>query len=142
MSRHRTWPPPAAAPRDRPGECVFCLIVAGRAPARVVRRWPDALALHPLGPVTPGHLLVIPVRHATDFTSDPDISALVMRRAAELAVPPCNAISSAGALATQTVFHLHIHVLPRSAADGLLMPWSDPGGPDELRSSGCGCRVE
>lgn len=65
-----------------------------------------------------------------------------MRRAAELAVPPCNAISSAGAPATQTVFHLHIHVLPRSAADGLLLPWSDPGGPEEPCQCGCGCDSE
>ncbi|MET9396004.1 HIT family protein [Kitasatospora sp. NPDC002965] len=104
--------------------CIFCAIVSGTAAARIVCRWPDALALHPLGPVTPGHLLVIPLLHVPDVTTDPEVSAAVMRRVAEIATPPCNIITSAGAIATQSVFHAHIHILPRSAGDGLLLPWS------------------
>ncbi|MGV9267404.1 HIT family protein [Kitasatospora sp. NPDC003701] len=100
--------------------------MAGTAAARIVRRWPDALALHPLGPVTPGHLLVIPLLHVPDVTTDPEVSATVMRRVSEIATPPCNVITSAGAAATQTVFHAHVHVLPRSIGDGLLLPWSTP----------------
>ncbi|MFB7375796.1 HIT family protein [Kitasatospora purpeofusca] len=113
-----------------PPRCVFCAIVAGTAAARIVHRWPDALALHPLGPVTPGHLLVIPLLHVQDLTTDPETSAAVMRRVAEIATPPCNIISSAGAVATQSVFHAHVHLLPRSAGDGLLLPWS-PRQPPE-----------
>jgi histidine triad (HIT) family protein len=51
--------------------CVFCEIVAGRAPATVVREWDDALALVPLGPVVDGHTLVIPKQHVADFGETP-----------------------------------------------------------------------
>jgi histidine triad (HIT) family protein len=47
-----------------------------------------------------------------------------MSAAAELATPPCNIITSAGSDATQTVFHLHLHVVPRRAGDGLALPWT------------------
>ena len=104
--------------------CVFCRIVAGTEPATVVRRWPDAVAIVPRHPVTPGHTLVIPTVHVRDFTEDPDVSAAAMRRAGELAAPPANLITSAGSEATQTVWHLHLHVVPRAAGDGLALPWS------------------
>ena len=104
-------------------ECAFCEIVAGIAPATVVRRWPEALALVPLNPVTPGHLIVVPVIHVKDLTSDPTVTAAVARRVAELATPPCNVITSAGILATQSVFHLHFHVLPRRLNDRVRLPW-------------------
>ncbi len=105
-------------------ECVFCAIVAGEAPATIVRRWPDAVAIVPQYPVTDGHLLVIPARHVSDFTSKPTVSALAMLRASELAEPPANVITSAGSEATQTVRHLHLHVGPRRTGDGLALPWT------------------
>lgn len=107
--------------------CVFCEIVAGRAPARIAAGWPDAVAIHPLNPVTPGHLLVIPQGHVADFRTDPAVSASVMARAAELAsrMPgDANLITSAGEAATQTVPHLHLHLVPRRAGDGLALPWT------------------
>jgi histidine triad (HIT) family protein len=105
------------------GACVFCAIVAGDAPATVVYRWPDALAIVPLGPVTRGHLLVIPTVHVPDALADPDVTAATMRAAAELATGPCNLITSVGREATQSVFHLHVHIVPRAAGDGLALPW-------------------
>lgn len=104
--------------------CVFCDIVSGRAPAEVMNIWPDALAIIPLGPVTPGHVLVLPRRHVTDATTDPEVTAATMRRAAEIASWPSNIITSVGGPATQTVFHLHVHVVPRREGDGLMLPWS------------------
>jgi histidine triad (HIT) family protein len=106
--------------------CVFCRIVAGDAPATVVRRWAGAIAIVPLDPVTPGHVLVIPTVHVADVGIDPAVSALAMAAAAELASDhrACNVITSRGADATQTVFHLHIHVVPRSAGDDLPLPWT------------------
>lgn len=106
--------------------CPFCEIVAGRAPATIVREWPDALALVPLGPVVDGHLLVIPKRHVRDFTHAPFTAADTMRRASELAYEldrPMNLITSKGREATQSVFHLHLHLVPRAANDGLALPW-------------------
>lgn len=107
--------------------CPFCAIVAGTAAAAIVHSWPDAIAIEPLNPVTRGHLLVIPRAHVPDFTCDPEVSALTMRRAAELVQTSCeaiNVISSAGSAATQTVFHLHLHLVPREPHDGLALPWT------------------
>lgn len=104
--------------------CVFCAIVAGQAPATVVAEWPDALAIVPHRPVVPGHVLVIPRTHVRDFADDPEVTAATMRRAAELARGPANLITSAGEEATQTVFHLHVHIVPRADGDGLPLPWT------------------
>jgi len=107
--------------------CVFCAIIAGTEPATVVRQWVDAIAIVPLNPVTDGHLLVIPTAHIRDASESPHIAGQAMARAGELARPPFNIITSAGAEATQTVFHLHLHIIPRLAGDGLALPWR-PGG--------------
>jgi histidine triad (HIT) family protein len=112
---------------DKP--CPFCEIVAGRAPAEwIVQRdyWPDAVAFVPLNPVTEGHTLVVPKTHVVDFAADPGVSALTMRRAAELvrwSPRPMNLITSRGREATQSVFHLHLHLVPRAENDGLALPW-------------------
>jgi histidine triad (HIT) family protein len=110
---------------DQP--CPFCEIIAYRAPATIVRAWPDAIAIVPLGPVVDGHLLVIPHDHVSDFSADPDVTAITARRAAELALERglicANLITSMGAAATQSVFHLHLHLVPRAADDGLALPW-------------------
>lgn len=124
--------------------CVFCEIAAGREPATVVRAWPDALAILPRsGGVTTGHTLVLPRAHIPDVTADPVISGAVLARAAELATRPCNLIASAGPEATQTVYHLHVHVIPRRPGDGLALPWNghsqpttSPGKPKGSHPSG------
>lgn len=114
-------------------DCPFCEIVAGRAPATVVQEWDDVIAIEPLNPVVDGHMLVIPKDHVRDFTTDPDVSAAAMYRAAELAQQdnrqPMNLITSKGREATQSVWHLHLHLVPRAKDDGLALPWySGRGG--------------
>lgn len=108
------------------GTCVFCAIVAGRSPATVVQEWPDAVAIVPLNPVTDGHTLIIPRRHVRDAAENPAVTAAAMHRAAQymVNVGDANIITSKGAAATQTVFHLHVHVVPRQAGDGLPLPWT------------------
>jgi len=108
---------------DQP--CPFCEINTGRAPATFVHEWSDAIAIVPLNPVVDGHTLVIPKTHVTDFVADPIVSAATMRRAAQLAdeIGPVNLITSRGREATQTVKHLHLHLVPRSKGDGLALPW-------------------
>lgn len=106
--------------------CPFCDIVAGRAPATVVHEWSCTLAIVPLRPVVDGHTLVIPKRHVPDFAADPDVSADTMRHAAQLmrwTDRPMNVITSKGREATQSVFHLHLHLVPRAENDGLALPW-------------------
>jgi histidine triad (HIT) family protein len=106
-----------------PTACVFCTIVAGREPATFVSRWADAVAIVPLEPVTDGHVLVIPREHVQDAAVSPAVTALTFARAAEIATRPFNLITSAGREATQTVPHLHVHIVPRRADDGLALPW-------------------
>lgn len=107
--------------------CIFCEIVAGQAPATVVQEWGDAIAIVPLGPVVDGHTLVIPKQHVADFTEDPDVTAVAAGRAAELGrdlqLKHTNLITSKGVHATQSVFHLHLHLVPRTENDGLALPW-------------------
>ena len=113
-------------------ECVFCRIADGRAPATIVRDLPEALAIVPLNPVVDGHLLVLPRVHAVDFTDSPLVTARTMRAAAQIAADiggPMNLITSKGREATQSVFHLHVHLVPRAKDDGLALPWySGKGG--------------
>lgn len=100
--------------------CVFCEIVSGQGPANMVREWPDVIAFTPLKPAVDGHTLVVPRRHVDDFAEDPELTAATVLRAAELAAEmggPMNAITSKGREASQTVFHLHIHLVPRRADD-------------------------
>lgn len=107
-------------------DCIFCDIVVGTAPAEIVRAWPDSLAFVPLDPVVEGHVLVIPRTHVENFSEHPFVSGVVMRRAAELAAESeqaMNLITSRGREATQSVMHLHLHLVPRAKNDGLALPW-------------------
>lgn len=112
--------------------CPFCLIVHGRAAAEIVHRWDDALAIAPLNPVIDGHVLIVPNQHVADALIVPEVTARAMRRAAQLADGPCNIITSVGVAATQTVRHLHLHIVPRRDGDGLLLPWSLQGDIGDL----------
>lgn len=115
--------------------CVFCELAANpvpveldsAAPGDIVRVWSDSVALVPLGPVVDGgHLLVIPRVHVTDVAVDPTISAVTMARASELLAElgwQANVITSRGRQATQTVFHLHIHLVRRQGDDSVSLPW-------------------
>jgi histidine triad (HIT) family protein len=106
--------------------CPFCEIIAGRAPVTILREWSDALAIKPRGGVNDGHTLVIPRIHVTDAVVDPDVSADTMRRACQYArdLGNLNIITSVGPKATQTVYHLHLHIVPRTKNDGLPLPWT------------------
>lgn len=108
-------------------DCVFCDIVSGEAPSEQVRDWPGTLAIVPINPVVPGHILIIPKTHVPNAIQSPRITAETMWRAAQIAgqMGECNIITSVGRAATQSVFHLHIHIVPRKENDGLLLPWSN-----------------
>lgn len=118
---------------DKPATCAFCDIAAGTGPATVVAEWPETIAILPRERdgkrgCTDGHVLLIPRVHVPDAATDPLVTAMVMARAAELATKlgytDFNIITSRGAVATQTVFHLHVHLVPRRAGDGLALPWT------------------
>lgn len=118
-------------------DCPFCKIAAAGAPATVVREWPDAIAIRPRGGgVNDSHVLVIPRTHVADAGTDPAVTAATMARAAELMAerPSANLITSKGRDATQSVFHLHVHVITRAAGDGLALPWT----PQQTKEQGRG----
>lgn len=109
--------------------CVFCDFIHGDAPKP--RRYgnvsDEVVSFEPLNPVTFGHTLFVPTMHVEDATEVPQVTAVTMRAASEWARDmtfPCNLITSVGEAATQSVKHLHIHVVPRSAGDGLTLPWT------------------
>lgn len=116
-------------------ECTFCLIVAGLEPATVVYRWYDADAIVAVPGCAPGHLLILPVEHADSAIADPRLAGLAIDRAAELAASDLQWPGRGGATAFQlwhnvgkdagqTEFHIHAHLVPRRAGDGLrLAPW-------------------
>jgi len=118
-------------------DCEFCQIVRRERPARVVGDSPDALAFFPLKPVCLGHTIVIPKTHVRDlWAADSLLSMGLMQtvirvgQAISKALRPdgMNLISSAGEAASQTVFHLHLHVVPRWSGDhiGNIWPPSEP----------------
>jgi histidine triad (HIT) family protein len=111
--------------------CPFCEINVGHAPATFVHEWSNAIAIVPLNPVVDGHTLVIPKTHVRDFAENPEVFAATARRAAELmrwTPRPMNVITSRGREATQSVFHLHLHLVPRAENDGLALPWHSGKG--------------
>lgn len=114
-------------------ECPFCQIVAGDDPdARVVYRGTYVIAFFPTEPAVLGHTLVVPTRHVPDLWAlDDPLTvelALATRRIAEvirdrLRPDGINIIQSNGAAATQTVPHLHIHIVPRRFGDNFGPIW-------------------
>lgn len=110
-------------------DCVFCKIVAGDAEAEIVEQYSHSLVIVPINPVVPGHVLVIPYDHSPHFAAFCTIAADTMYDAAYHAANTegyenCNLITSRGRAATQTVMHLHIHLVPRREGDGLHLPWT------------------
>ena len=107
--------------------CVFCEIVAGESPASIVHEDDRALACMDIRPVTSGHLLVVPTRHATyladlDEESGGHLFRVGMRlagalRGSGLRCEGINLFLADGAAARQEVFYVHLHVFPRFAGD-------------------------
>lgn len=101
--------------------CVFCAKFEG------IPEDTHVIDFEPLNPVVPGHRLVVPRKHVSDFAEDPETTAEAMKYAASLAqkYPSFNIITSKGKEATQSVFHMHIHIIPRTEGDNLKLPWTD-----------------
>jgi histidine triad (HIT) family protein len=126
--------------------CLFCKIVAGDVPATIVDADERTLAFMDINPATRGHALVIPRVHATDLNAiEPvDLQAcavaaqrLARRMRERLGADGVNLINSCGAAAWQTVFHFHLHVVPRYVGDPLELPWVPaPGDMDAIAAAG------
>lgn len=123
-------PPPLPATTPD-GECVFCAIAGGRAPAAFVHEDDDFVGIVDLRPVTTGHLLVLPRAHHADLAGLPaGVGARMFGIAEELAAAlrrtdlRCEGINlflADGAAAGQEIPHVHLHVIPRHAGDGFVL---------------------
>ena len=115
-----------------PGQCIFCRLVAGEIPA--ARVYEDALtiAFMDIGQVNPGHVLVATKRHAATLLDvTPEEAAAAMQTAQRVAhavqatfdPPGLTLLQANGREGDQTVFHFHMHVVPRHADDGIALSW-------------------
>jgi histidine triad (HIT) family protein len=128
-----------------PSDCLFCKIVAGEIPATIVREDERTVAFMDINPATRGHLLVVPRAHAADVleVEGEDLAAcayaaqeLARRQLDHLGAAGVNLLNSCGAVAWQTVFHFHVHVIPRYEDDPLRLPWRPaPGDEEEIRAA-------
>jgi histidine triad (HIT) family protein len=123
-------------------DCIFCKIVAGDLPARIIDEDERTIAFMDIAPATRGHALVIPRAHSTDLLSidRADLSAVALasqrlagRAKERLGADGVNLLNSCGGAAWQTVFHFHVHVIPRYESDPLRLPWvPSAGDPDQI----------
>jgi histidine triad (HIT) family protein len=117
--------------------CVFCKIVEGSLPSTRVFEDEHTIAIMDINPATRGHLLVIPRRHAADIhdVGEDDLGrcaaiakALAGRAMRGLKADGVTIMQSNGAASWQTVFHYHVHVIPRYVGDPLVLPWQPQPG--------------
>ena len=114
------------------GDCIFCKIIDGEAPAAVVYEDDNTIAFMDIGQVNPGHVIVAVKPHIQDiYGLSDELAAAVFRTAARIAQAVKKTMQPEGitllqaneAVGWQTVFHFHIHVLPRHQDDGVTLTW-------------------
>ena len=123
-----------------PSDCLFCGIIAGDIPGQIVDSDEHTVAFMDINPATPGHALVVPRGHSADLMeiSDDDlertmVAARRLARRMEAALEPAgyNVLNACRPAAWQTVFHFHLHVIPRYEDDPLKLPWIPRGADAE-----------
>ena len=129
----------------RDPDCIFCKIVAGELPATIVGEDERTISFMDIAPATRGHALVIPREHSADLLSidAEDLAAvglaaqrLATRVKQRLGADGVNLLNSCGAVAFQSVFHFHMHVIPRYEGDPLRLPWvPTPGDAAEIAAA-------
>jgi histidine triad (HIT) family protein len=135
----------------RDPDCLFCKIVAGEVPATVVGEDERTVSFMDINPATRGHALVVPREHSVDLleVGQEDLAAvaaaakrLAARHKEALGADGVNLLNSCGSAAWQTVFHFHVHVIPRYRDDPLKLPWvPGPGDADEIAAAGAALRA-
>ncbi len=112
----------------RESPCIFCEIIAGRAEGTFVYRDDVVAAFMTIGAVNPGHVMVVPIKHASSLVElDPATGGIMFQRAQQLAAAlrvsglRCEGVHlllNDGRAAFQSVFHVHLHIVPRWRGDG------------------------
>jgi histidine triad (HIT) family protein len=129
-----------AAPQ---AECIFCKVIAGEIPGEVVDSDDRTLTVMDINPATRGHVVVMTRTHAESLLDlgDEDLMAamktvrrVVHRMRDTLQPDGFNILHNIGRAAWQSIFHFHIHVIPRYKDDPLRLPWlPEPADPEELK---------
>lgn len=119
--------------------CIFCKIATGEIPSKTLYEDDDFRVILDLGPATKGHALVLPKEHYTNLYELPEETAgevmklakrMVTKMTERLGCEGFNLVQNNGDLAGQTVFHFHMHMIPRYQADGQKIGWK----PQEVSS--------
>jgi histidine triad (HIT) family protein len=123
-------------------DCIFCRIISGDIQGQIIEQDERTVAFMDINPATRGHALVVPRRHVRDLIeiepSELEATILAAKRLAakmpdRLGADGVNLLNSCGRAAWQTVFHFHIHVIPRYQGDPLRLPWTPrEGDPEEI----------
>jgi histidine triad (HIT) family protein len=131
---------------QRDADCLFCRIVAGEIPATIIAQDERTVTFMDINPATRGHALVVPRAHARDVheidTEDlaavaAAAQAVAARAVQRLGAAGVNLLNASGAAAWQSVFHFHLHVIPRYEGDPLRLPWVHaPGDMDDIAAAG------
>lgn len=118
-------------------ECIFCAIVDGKIPSAKVYENEHVFAFMDIAPANPGHLLIIPKQHYRNIFDMPaEVGSKIMEAAVPLAAALRKALNPDGlnlfqsneAAGFQTVFHFHLHLIPRWEGDPLRLPWKPSEG--------------
>jgi histidine triad (HIT) family protein len=128
---------------DSQAQCIFCKVIAGEIPGEVVDSDDRTLTVMDINPATPGHAVVITRTHAENLLElgEEDLLAAmrtvrrVMHRMRDTLQPDgFNILHNVGRAAWQSIFHFHIHVIPRYKDDPLQLPWlPEPADPEDLK---------
>lgn len=117
----------------RDENCIFCKIAAGEIPSRTIYEDDSFRVIMDISPAAKGHAIILPKNHAADIFELPDEDAskilIVAKKVASamkkaLKCDGVNILQNNGEVAGQTVFHLHVHVIPRYQDDQVKIKWS------------------
>jgi len=113
--------------------CIFCRIIDGSIPSTSVYEDEDFKAIMDISPAAKGHVLILPKKHCADLLSiDKDVAEKALIVASKIAnaqkkafnCDGINLLQNSGEAAWQSVFHLHIHLIPRFKDDEISVPWT------------------
>jgi histidine triad (HIT) family protein len=133
-------------------DCIFCKIVSGEIPSYKIDENDKTIAFMDINPWTRGHALVIPKEHSRNiYDVDPDDLAAIHKTGQRVAkrmrdrlnCEGINTLQSSEPVAMQTIFHTHVHVIPRYSDDGLRLPaHPQPADQEELAALAEELRVQ
>lgn len=125
-------------------DCIFCKIIAGEIPSATIYEDDEFKAILDRFPSAEGHVLILPKNHTANiFEIDPDQAGRLFSLAAKLAraikeelgLEHMNVLQNNGTVAGQTVFHFHLHLIPRKEGDGIQVGWTPMDLTDEQIAS-------